>query len=150
MNNGSLLGSQSFARLLVAFDGSDGALKACEVAAVMAKTLGSEVLLLYAIPPLGIYTAPLGDEYYAIQEEKAAELTGNGVAVFKKQGVEVRIVVLRARWSIPETIIDHSEDYHADLIILGARGMGGFEELLIGSVSGAVVAHARCPVMIVK
>ncbi|NVM99811.1 universal stress protein [Arthrobacter sp. SDTb3-6] len=37
----------------------------------------------------------------------------------------------------------------AQLLILGSRGHGGFAGLLLGSVSSACVAHAKCPVLVV-
>jgi nucleotide-binding universal stress UspA family protein len=46
-----------------------------------------------------------------------------------------------------QSLIDASRD--ADLIVIGSRGAGGFETLLLGSISSQVVHHASCPVVIV-
>lgn len=41
------------------------------------------------------------------------------------------------------------ESKHANMLILGSRGHGGFTGLLLGSVSAACAEHAHCPVLIV-
>ncbi len=144
------MSESAFSRLLVAYDGSDNALRACESAALLAKGLGTDVRLLYVIPTLSIYTAPLAEKYYALQQEKAEDLVRKGIAIFERRGVKAEAVVVQAHWSVVETIINYADDQKCHLIVMGARGSGGFEKMLMGSVSSGVVAHAHCPVMIVR
>jgi nucleotide-binding universal stress UspA family protein len=39
-------------------------------------------------------------------------------------------------------------DVHADLLVVGRRGIGGVERLLLGSTSERVSGFADCPVLI--
>lgn len=136
--------------VIVAFDGSDSALKACELAATLVKNLGSQITLLYVIPSLSIFTAPLADEYYRLRQREAENLTRKPLSLFKREGVNARREILQAHDSIVETIVRYAAGKNSDLIIMGARGVGGFRKMLIGSVSSGVLAHAHCPVLVVR
>ena len=47
-----------------------------------------------------------------------------------------------------QVLVDASDG--AELLVVGNRGHGGFTGMLLGSVSGQVLAHARCPTVIVR
>lgn len=47
-------------------------------------------------------------------------------------------------------IVEEVERWGADLIIMGSRGLGAWNRLLLGSVSSAVVHHAVCSVEVVR
>jgi nucleotide-binding universal stress UspA family protein len=49
-----------------------------------------------------------------------------------------------------QVIVDEAEDWHADLIVMGSRGLGAWNRLLLGSVSSGVLHHAGCSVEIVR
>src|SRR5690348_6591278 len=47
-------------------------------------------------------------------------------------------------------ILDEAESWGADLIVLGSHGYGALKRFLLGSVSQAVVSHAKCSVEVVR
>jgi nucleotide-binding universal stress UspA family protein len=47
-------------------------------------------------------------------------------------------------------ILDVAESRQPDVIILGARGLGVWSRLILGSTSMAVVQRAKCPVLVIK
>jgi nucleotide-binding universal stress UspA family protein len=49
-----------------------------------------------------------------------------------------------------DVIIDVANEQHADLIVVGSRGLTGIKRYLLGSVSTKVSHHAPCSVMIVR
>ena len=49
-----------------------------------------------------------------------------------------------------QVIVDEADRWNADLIVMGSRGLGAWNRLLLGSVSSAVVHHAKCSVEIVR
>ena len=49
-----------------------------------------------------------------------------------------------------QVIVEEAEAWKADLIVMGSRGLGAWNRLLLGSVSDNVVHHAKCSVEIVR
>ncbi|HEX6257724.1 MAG TPA: universal stress protein [Euzebyales bacterium] len=61
-------------------------------------------------------------------------------------GVDITTTAVTGR-AAAEAILHHGR--HADLIVVGSRGLGGFPGLLVGSVSQQVAAHADVPVAVI-
>jgi len=49
-----------------------------------------------------------------------------------------------------EEIITVASRQHADLIVMGARGLGTLDRVILGSVSMQVMQYADCPVLVVR
>lgn len=65
-----------------------------------------------------------------------------------KTGCAVTTAVGRGHPS--EAILSHAEKLHADLIVVGSRGLEGTERLQIGSVAESVLKYAPCSVLVVR
>ena len=49
-----------------------------------------------------------------------------------------------------EKIISFAEDNNIDMIIVGSLGKGGYERVVLGSVSEKIVRHSKVPVLVVR
>lgn len=49
-----------------------------------------------------------------------------------------------------QAILDHSEEYRCDLIVMTSHGRSGLSRFVYGSVADKVVHHAQVPVLVVK
>jgi nucleotide-binding universal stress UspA family protein len=143
-------------RIVVGVDGSEGARRALAWAAEEAR-LRKWVLVAvhaYTIPPLlmapdpitGVTAPPVTDPGLVEGLEEAAEkLLADEIEQVDSDDliVEGRVVSAPAA----DALLEAAEE--ADLVVVGTRGLGGFKELLLGSVSHQVVQHSPCPVVIV-
>src|SRR5215203_1615644 len=91
------------------------------------------------LPPEGYETGP---------ELEARELLENLTDDLEPREPAVDVRVSISKGSPAKVLIDMSQG--ADLIVVGSRGRGGFAGMLLGSVSQHVVAHAACPVVVLR
>jgi nucleotide-binding universal stress UspA family protein len=83
-------------------------------------------------------------------QHQAREAAVDAVAQEESRLGEARpaVVKVRAVTGFPaQELLDASGV--TDLLVIGARGGGGFHRLALGSVSSQVVHHAECPVVVV-
>jgi nucleotide-binding universal stress UspA family protein len=146
---------QQMPGIFVGVDGSEHSLSALDWALNEAD-LRKTPLTVITVSPIvsGIYGpgyAPA--DYYPAEEEGRAQAE-NATQELVNQAVARRgappdaPVSVRALTGTPaDELVNASED--ADLLVVGARGAGGFARLVLGSVSTQVTHHALCPVVIV-
>lgn len=80
--------------------------------------------------------------------ENAVALVTRIAKQLRGKGLKVSTSVVRGK---PRSkIIDVASKWKADLIVLGSHGRRGFNRMLMGSVSEAVVRHAPCSVHVVR
>jgi nucleotide-binding universal stress UspA family protein len=65
-----------------------------------------------------------------------------------EENVELDIVIRRTDEAF-QGIIKEAEERKTDVIIMGRRGMSGFQRILMGSVTAKVIAYAPCKVLVV-
>lgn len=136
-------------RVLLATDGSEDARAATEWLTRFPLPATTEVLVLAAvafppsrldIPPVRTFTRALIDSAHGSMRDARDVLASHGMAVTG------RVVEGDPRQHIAAA----AEDWPADLVVMGARGLGPFKGFLLGSVSTAVIHHAPCSVLVVK
>jgi nucleotide-binding universal stress UspA family protein len=141
-------------RVVVGVDGSETGRKAVRWAAREAKLRGMKLELVSAweIP---IYSYVYGYGFPAISEEMMKSLTesaeGHLTAALdeaRAEAREVQIETIAVEGQPAKALVEVAKG--ADLLVVGSRGLGGFRELLLGSVSQQCAQHATCPVVIVR
>jgi nucleotide-binding universal stress UspA family protein len=139
-----------FEKVLLAVDGSEHALHAARTAADLARAMNStEIRIVVVFDSIPAY---LGEpnlqqainarmESARVVMEKAIEAVGDTPCEIHTEFIE---------GSPAEAIIDVATTRKSDVIVMGSRGLGKLAGLLLGSTSQKVVAHAPCPVLIVR
>lgn len=150
------VGSVKVRRVLVTLDGSDLAEVVLGPAAEVARALGAPLSLL-RVAGVRLYVGspylPHGAEEYNRQleaERAEAEAYLRDVAAsLTERGVDVeghRVL----QGPAATTILEAAQAETEGLIAMATHGRGGFQRLLLGSVSDKVVRGATAPVLLVR
>jgi len=148
--------------ILLAVDGSDCSLAAAEVIANRPWPTGSVVKILSVVrlpfTPTAETRALPDSEYSqlenaAMQQAKAA-IDAASVRFNQAESAAgenpIAIITDVLIGQQQEVILEQAEQWGADLVVLGSRGLSGFKRFMLGSVSSAVATHANCSVEIVR
>lgn len=136
-------------RLLLATDGSEDARAAEAWLRHFPVPADSRlrVLSVASIPPSALDIPPVREFQASLREAaaRAAESARAGLATrFGESDAQT------AEGDPRDVIVRAAETWNADLVVLGARGLGAIAGALLGSVSLGVARHAPCSVLVVK
>jgi nucleotide-binding universal stress UspA family protein len=140
-----------FSKILVAYDGSEQAKKAMEYAIQLTKMNSShlEVVHVYYYSGFILGEAIIAPPPYISKDHQDYSnqiLDEANQLIEAVPGAKVTLI------SGPpaKAILDYAKESNSGLIIIGSRGLGGFSEFVLGSVSHNIVQHAKIPVLVVK
>jgi nucleotide-binding universal stress UspA family protein len=134
----------------VGVDGSEESLRAVEWAALEARRHGSSLRIVSAPAEL-----PRPHAYQASPGEIAAALRGIAArsldaAITRSEEVAPGLPIETGLLSGPAAVAVADSGAGASILVVGARGAGGFVAMMLGSVSRHVAAWAPCPVVVVR
>jgi nucleotide-binding universal stress UspA family protein len=141
--------------ILLATDGSDEADLATQAAAELSKATASEVHVTYVLPTeadlIGphAYTDEIRESLIKQAERDARSLLEGRAERVRSEGGKVAETHLRVGRPDKE-IVRLARVLEVGTIMVGSRGLGALDRMLIGSVSESVVRHAHCPVYLVR
>jgi nucleotide-binding universal stress UspA family protein len=141
-------------RIVAGIDGSQSSIQAARFAGRLAEATGAELVVIHVRAPSETPDGPLPPRMAAVRAsyERDCERRARERAVGALEG-------LRLSWSFLECIGDPAEqleavadEQHADLVVVGAHGLGAAEALgaeRLGWVSTRMAHHGHLPVLIV-
>jgi nucleotide-binding universal stress UspA family protein len=131
--------------LLVGVDGSPGSLQAMQWASLLAKQTNADVTLACVVVAPQIEMTPGTTARQRVELEARAE--NEWCPVVRDAGVSCASAVLED--DPADALLRAVRDTEVDLLVLGARGAGGFNGLRLGSVADHVAHHTTQPLAIV-
>lgn len=139
-------------KILIAVDNSTSSEKAAKTGYEIAKTFGAEVALVNVIEPMpaninpDMTLAPVFLETYDNTDENSHLLLKE---IESKYGMGIQTTYLSVMDSAAHGIIQQSDEWGSDLIVIGTYGRTGLYHFLMGSVAEHVARKSACPVLIV-
>lgn len=143
--------------VLLCYDGSEDARQAIEGAAGLLS--GRPALVVTVWQPM----AGLGSfawsgatesmvnfvELDRAAAEDAGRIADRGVRIAAEAGFEAELITVKSTGAVWQTIVEVADRHDVAAIVLGSRGLTGMRSVLLGSVSSAIVQHARRPTLVV-
>ena len=136
-------------RILLAIDGSDDAKAAVAWLGHLPLPAKNDVRVLTAVlPPVALIDIDKAQETRAALVAEARRLVDDTASQLRREDIATGGMVVES--DAREAIVTAAREWGADLIAMGARGLGTVGRFFLGSVSLAVAREAPCPLLVCK
>ena len=137
-----------FNRIIVAIDGSEHSNRAVSCAQELTERFGASLWLVHAYPQTSdLRSYEQFGKLIARRKQAGQSILDKARKILGEINCEINEELLEGPEA--EAILSVAEIQKVDLILIGTRGLGSLEGMLLGSVSRKVIHHASCPVMLV-
>jgi nucleotide-binding universal stress UspA family protein len=137
-------------RVLLAVDGSDGSFEAIDQVAPLLRSDRDEVALYSHPPQVQVRIKNVARDVLEGAEESFANLIFAKARKRLGNQFEEKAHTILGHQDARRGVVVAAQQWSADLIVVGARGLNAFERLLLGSVSRAVVHASTIPVWVAR
>ncbi|MFD1032061.1 universal stress protein [Metaplanococcus flavidus] len=138
-----------YQKILLAADGSEHSKRAAAEALKMAKMFqDAAVTLLYVVDYEKARTEVMHDKQVDEMHYHRRQLLLPLEEIFSAANIPFETKTLHG--TPGPTIIRHANENSYDIVFIGSRGLNGFQEMVLGSVSHKVAKRVHAPVIIVK
>ena len=144
-------------KILLAYDGSAHSKEALTWAIDLSLQTGAELMAVKVMESdISHRSAAMFQEGYGVTlHERFVEMRKmdekhmvDVMEAGRKSGLEIKTEILYG--NVAATILEYAGKNAADMIVVGAKGRGALEELLMGSVTRNLVSLSHIPVLVVK
>lgn len=147
------MSEETYAGVVVAVDGSAPARRAVRWAAREASRRDVPLTLVHVQPAeeMGPWLdVPVTPAFFDALDRRSAEILEHAAGLAAEELRDHPRVPVQRRsltGGVKQALVEVSE--HADLIVVGCRGLGKLKRLLLGSTTTTLLHHARCPVAVI-
>jgi nucleotide-binding universal stress UspA family protein len=137
-----------FTRILAAVGGPDASLEPARAAARLASAVGAQLAFVSVFrSPSQVFGSPDYDDRLHPRLASAEGVLEEARRIAAAEGVQAETDTLEGEPA--DAIVSHAQAGGFDLIVMGTHRRGRFGVALLGSVSNAVAARAKRPVLVV-
>ena len=138
-----------YRKILIPVDGSDASIRAMRHAVLLAKGLGASVFTYHVFHLPRAAGIVMTKSMKESTEKKIITILNSAKNIALKSDIPCK-QQSQGGGNSGKKIVDFTEKYNFDMIVMGSRGMGSAKEVFLGSTSNHVLHKSKIPVLIVK